>query len=147
MNGVSVIGDKVGETMYYGPGAGGDATASAVIANLVDIARRGKGSPMLGFTKPLEGELTLAKSDDIETKYYIRMEVKDKSGVLAKVASVLGEQDISIETMVQKGAKDGNANLLLSTHMAKEKDIKQALQKLTDIKVVNKKPMMIRIES
>ncbi len=147
MNGVSVIGDKVGETMYYGPGAGGDATASAVIANLIDIARRGKGSPMLGFTKPLEGELKLASSDTIETKYYLRMEVEDKSGVLAKVATVLGEQDISIETMVQKAAKEGNANLLLSTHIAKEKDIKQALQKLTDIKVVNKKPMMIRIES
>jgi len=146
MNGVSVIGDKVGETMYYGPGAGGDATASAVIANLVDIARRGKGSPMLGFTKPLEGQLKLASSDNIETQYYIRMEVEDRSGVLAKVASILGEQDISIETMIQKPATCGNANLLLSTHSAKEKDIKEALNKLTDTKVVNKQPMMIRIE-
>ena len=146
MNGVSVIGDKVGETMYYGPGAGGDATASAVIANLVDIARRGKGSPMLGFTKPLEGQLKLASSDNIETQYYIRMEVEDRSGVLAKVASILGEQDISIETMIQKPAQNGNANLLLSTHIAKEKDIKEALKKLTDTKVVNKQPMMIRIE-
>ena len=146
MNGVSVIGDKVGETMYYGAGAGGDATASAVIANLVDIARRGKGSPMLGFTKPLEGQLKLASSDDIETQYYLRMEVEDRSGVLAKVATILGEQDISIETMIQKPASKGNANLLLSTHDAKEKDIKGALNKLTDTKVVNKQPMMIRIE-
>jgi len=146
MNGVSVIGDKVGETMYYGPGAGGDATASAVIANLVDIARRGKGSPMLGFTKPLEGQLKLAKSDNIETQYYIRMEVEDKCGVLAKVSSILGELNISIETMIQKSASNGNANLLLSTHTAKEKDIKDALAKLTDTKVVNKQPMMIRIE-
>ena len=146
MNGVSVIGDKVGETMYYGPGAGGDATASAVIANLVDIARRGKGSPMLGFTKPLEGQLKLASSDNIETQYYIRMEVEDRSGVLAKVASILGEQDISIETMIQKPAQNGNANLLLSTHIAKEKNIKEALKKLTDTKVVNKQAMMIRIE-
>ena len=146
MNGVSVIGDKVGETMYYGPGAGGDATASAVIANLVDIARRGKGSPMLGFTKPLEGQLKLANSDTIETQYYIRMEVEDKCGVLAKVSSILGELNISIETMIQKSASNGNANLLLSTHTAKEKDIKDALAKLTDTKVVNKQPMMIRIE-
>ena len=147
MNGISVIGDKVGETMYYGPGAGGDATASAVIANLVDIARRGKGSPMLGFTKPLEGQLKLASSDNIETQYYIRMEVEDRSGVLARVASILGEQNISIETMIQKPAPNGNANLLLSTHLAKEKDIKEALNKLEDTKIVNKQPVMIRIES
>lgn len=146
MNGVSVIGDKVGETMYYGAGAGGDATASAVIANIIDIARRGKGSPMLGFTKPLEGELKLACSDSIVTKYYIRMEVEDKSGVLAKVASILGEQDISIETMVQKASKEGRANLLFSTHECKEIDIKTALKKLTDLKVVNFEPVMIRIE-
>jgi homoserine dehydrogenase len=146
MNGISVIGDRVGETMYYGPGAGGDATASAVIANLVDIARRGKGSPMLGFTKPLEGELKLACSNSIETKYYIRMEVKDKSGVLAKVTAILGEERISIETMVQKGSGESNANLLFSTYRCKEEDIKTALKKLTDLKVVNKQPVMIRIE-
>jgi len=147
MNGISVIGDKVGETMYYGPGAGGDATASAVIANLVDIARRGKGSPMLGFTKPLEGGiLKLANSDNIQTKYYIRMEVEDKSGVLAKVASIFGEESISIETMVQKIASNANANLLLSTHTAQEKDIKTALNKLTDSGLVKSSPVMIRIE-
>jgi len=147
MNGVSVIGDKVGETMYYGPGAGGDATASAVIANLVDIARRGKGSPMLGFTKPLEtGGLKLSSSDNIQTKYYIRLKVEDKSGVLAKVATILGEQDISIKTMVQKEQNDQSASLLLSTHVCKESDIKIALQKLEDSGVVKSTPIMIRIE-
>ncbi len=146
LNGVSVLGDKVDETLYIGPGAGGDATASAVIANIIDIARRGKGAPMLGFTKPLEGELKLASPEDIITKYYIRMEVEDKSGVLAKVATILGEEDISIETMIQKASKEGCANLLFSTHESKEKDIKTALKKLTDLKVVNCEPVMIRIE-
>jgi len=147
MNGISVIGDKVGETMYYGPGAGGDATASAVIANLVDIARRGKGSPMLGFTKPMEtGQLKLASSDDIQTKYYIRLKVEDKSGVLAKVATILGEQDISIKTMIQKEQSDNSASLLLSTHICKEIDIKKALKKLKDSGVVKTTPIMIRIE-
>jgi homoserine dehydrogenase len=147
MNGVSVIGDKVGETMYYGPGAGGDATASAVIANLVDIARRGKGSPMLGFTKPLEcGALRLANSDNIQTKYYIRMEVEDRSGVLAKVSKILGDRDISIETMIQKTASSGNANLLLSTHICKELDIKKALEEITESGVVKSEPAMIRID-
>ncbi len=146
MNGVSVIGDKVGETMYYGAGAGGDATASAVIANIIDIARRGKGSPMLGFTNPLESGLVLANSDDIQTKYYIRMEVEDKSGVLAKVATIFGNQNISIETMVQKTPKDGDAMLLLSTHTSKESDIKKALNDLTASGVVINKPSMIRID-
>ncbi|MCD4757219.1 MAG: homoserine dehydrogenase [Arcobacteraceae bacterium] len=147
MNGVSVIGDKVGETMYYGPGAGGNATASAVIANLIDIARRGKGSPMLGFTKPMEtGGLKLASSDNIQTKYYIRIKVEDKSGVLAKVSTILGEQDISIKTMIQKEQKDNSASLLLSTHICKESDIKVALKKLKDSGVVKTTPIMIRIE-
>ena len=146
MNGVSVIGDKVGETMYYGAGAGGDATASAVIANIIDIARSGKSTPMLGFKKPLETGLKLASSDDIKTKYYIRMEVEDKSGVLAKVATILGNKNISIKTMVQKTSNNNNANLLLSTHTCKESDIKKALEELTISGVVKIKPSMIRIE-
>ena len=146
MNGVSVIGDKVGETMYYGAGAGGNATASAVIANIIDIARSGKSTPMLGFTKALESGLVLAKSDNIQTKYYIRMEVEDKSGVLAKVATIFGNQNISIKTMVQRTSNDGDAMLLLSTHTCKESDIKKALNDLTTSGVVKSKPSMIRIE-
>ena len=146
MNGISVIGDKVGETMYYGAGAGGDATASAVIANLIDIARAGKSSPMLGFKKPLESGLQLAKSDDIYTKYYIRLEAEDKSGVLAKIASIFGNTNISIKTMVQKTSSQNKANLLLSTHTSKESDIKKALKELETSGVVKTKPSMIRIE-
>ena len=70
MNGISVIGDKVGETMFYGAGAGGDATASAVVANIIDIARRGKGSPMLGFENQPGEKITLMSKDNIQTKYY-----------------------------------------------------------------------------
>ena len=146
MNGVSVVGDKVGETLYYGAGAGGDATASAVIANIVDIARKGKGSPMLGFKKPLEGSLSLASSDDIETKYYLRMQVEDKAGVLAKVSTILGNKDISINSMLQKPCDENSANLLLSTHTCKESDIKSALNELENSGVVLSTPAMIRIE-
>jgi len=146
MNGVSVIGDKVGETMYYGPGAGGDATASAVIANIIDIARSGKSTPMLGFNKPLESGFKLANIDDMITRYYLRLEVEDKSGVLAKVANILGDKNISIKTMVQKASKTNSVNLLLSTHSCKEKDIKQALEELKVSGVVKSTPAMIRIE-
>jgi homoserine dehydrogenase len=146
MNGVSVIGDKVGETMYYGPGAGGDATASAVIANIVDIARRGKGSPMLGFESSHGEDLKLMPKDKIRTKYYLRLRVEDKVGVLARVSTILGENNISIEKLIQKPLNKTCANLLLSTHTSVEKDVISALQALEDAGAVTSKPVMIRIE-
>jgi homoserine dehydrogenase len=146
MNAISVVGDKVGETLYYGAGAGGYATASAVVANLIDIARKDKGSPMLGFKKPLEDGLTLASKDDIQTKYYLRMSVEDKSGVLAKVSTILGYKNISIKTMLQKSSSQNQATLLLSTHTCNEIDIKSALKELEKSKVVLSTPAMIRIE-
>src|SRR5574344_425910 len=146
MNGISVVGDKVGETMFYGAGAGGDATASAVIANIIDIARRGKGSPMLGFEKQVGVKPTLMPKDEIKTKYYLRLEVADKTGTLAKVAKVFGDNSISIENMMQKAKKDEKANLLLTTHTCVEKDILKAIYELEHSQVVLKKPAMIRIE-
>ena len=146
MNGISVIGDKVGETMYYGPGAGGDATASAVIANIIDIARSGKSTPMLGFNQSLESGLKLANIDEMQTKYYLRLDVEDKSGVLAKVATILGDRNISIKTMVQNGSSTNTVKLLLSTHSCKECDIKDALSELKNSGIVKSEPAMIRIE-
>ncbi len=146
MNGVSVIGDKVGETMYYGPGAGGDATASAVIANIVDIVRRGKGSPMLGFESHHGEDLKLMSKDNIQTKYYIRLRVEDKLGVLAKVASILSNKNISIEKMIQKPLNTTCAHLLIATHTSKEKNIVEALKTIEQASVVTTKPIMVRIE-
>ena len=146
MNGISVVGDKVGETMFYGAGAGGDATASAVIANIIDIARRGKGSPMLGFENQPGEKITLMSKDNIQTKYYLRLEVADKSGTLAKIATILGNNSISIEAMLQKPLKNGSANLLLTTHISIEKDIIKAMTELENSGVILTKPAMIRIE-
>lgn len=102
MNAVSVIGDVVGETMYYGPGAGGDATASAVISDIIEIVR-GQNKPMLGYKKPLEIEkLTLKTPDEIETKYYLRIAVNDEIGVLEKIAHILAKNNISIESFSSK---------------------------------------------
>ena len=146
MNGISVVGDKVGETMFYGAGAGGDATASAVVANIIDIARKGKGSPMLGFENQPGEKITLMPKENIKTKYYLRLEVADKSGTLAKVATILGDNSISIEAMMQKPLKAQNANLLLTTHSCIEKDIIKAIKELENSGVVLAKPAMIRIE-
>ena len=146
MNGISVVGDKVGETLYYGPGAGGDATASAVVANIIDIARSGKSTPMLGFDKPMEGkQLTLKATQNIKSKYYLRINVSDKAGVLAKITKVFEDNNISVETMLQRPASLDSANLLISTHIAIEKDIQNMIKEIAALDFVNSTPVMIRI--
>ncbi len=148
MNGVSVIGDCVGETMYYGPGAGGDATASAVIADLIDIARDDNNSPMLGFKKILENDiLKLKNANEIFTKYYIRLIVEDKIGVLSKISNILGEENISINSFLQKQSKNAKfATLLFSTHQCFEENVQNAIKKINKCDFVKQKPAMIRIE-
>jgi len=146
MNAISVVGDKVGETLYYGPGAGGDATASAVVANIIDIARSGKSTPMLGFDRPMEGtKLTLKPTANIQTKYYLRINVSDKAGVLAKITKIFEENNISVETMLQRPSNGNSANLLISTHTAIESDIQNMICTLESLDFVNAKPVMIRI--
>jgi homoserine dehydrogenase len=148
MNGISVIGDKVGETFYYGPGAGGEATASSVIADLIAIAR-GEQTPMLGFSSGGEGGMTLARKDDIESKYYLRVLVEDVAGVLARIAQVLADNDISIDTVLQrkKRVQKEWANLLLSTHTARETDINEAMREIATLGFVKSPPVMLRIDS
>jgi homoserine dehydrogenase len=145
MNGISVVGDKVGETLYYGAGAGGDATASAVVANIIDIARSGKSKPMLGFDKPMEAGLTLKPIQNIESKYYLRTNVSDKIGVLARITKIFEENNISIETILQRPSSNGSVNLLISTHIAFERDIQNLIGSLESLEFVNFRPVMIRI--
>lgn len=145
MNGISVVGDKVGETLYYGAGAGGDATASAVVANIIDIARSGKSKPMLGFDKPMEDGLVLKPSKNIISKYYLRINVSDKIGVLARITKMFEENSISIESILQRQTDGASANLLISTHKALESDIQKLISSLQKCEFVNSKPVMIRI--
>ncbi len=147
MNGISVVGNYVGETLYYGPGAGGDATASAIVANIIDIARSGKSAPMLGFNKPLEGALKLKAKDAITSRYYLRISVQDRPGVLAQIATIFGTHNISIETMIQPPCEDKYANLLLSTHKAQERNMQQVMSELEALDFVIERPAMIRIVS
>jgi homoserine dehydrogenase len=145
MNAVSVIGDVVGETMYYGPGAGGDATASAVISDIIEIAR-GNKSPMLGYKIPLEIEkLTLKPVEEIESRYYLRIAVNDEIGVLEKIAHLLAKNNISIESFLQK-PRNGYVKLLFATHKCKEKEIKKALSEIQNMNFVIKPINYIRIE-
>lgn len=146
MNAVSVVGDRVGETMYYGAGAGGDATASAVIADIVDIVR-GNHGPMLGYKKGLESGLMLLSKDEITTHYYLRLEVDDKSGVLAAITRELEKFDISIESMLQQPHKsDDKVKLLFTTHKCKEAKIREAMTILKSLDCVHGEIAMMRIE-
>lgn len=145
MNAISVVGDCVGETLYYGAGAGGNATASAVISDIIEIART-KSSPMLGFKTPSD-KLRLKPLEKIISAYYLRILVSDKPGVLAKIATIFGEVGISIDTFLQRKAKNKNhSTLLLSTHSCSEAEIRVALQRIGDLEVVQTTPVMIRIE-
>lgn len=145
MNGISVVGDRVGETLYYGPGAGGDATASAVVANIIDIVRSGKRSPMLGFNHPLEEGLKLKNAENIRSKYYLRLRIEDKAGILAQITQLFAEHQISVESMIQRPCADNCAHLLFSTHEALEKDVRTMIEKLSSLDTVLEKPFMIRM--
>lgn len=147
MNAVTVVGDRVGETMYYGPGAGGDATASAVIADIVDIVRGNQG-PMLGYKKGLESGLKLLPKEEIRSHYYLRMSVDDKKGVLAEITQLFSRLDISIEAMMQKPDydKDACVELLFIIHECKERTIQEAIVALEALEVIHGKIGMIRIE-
>jgi len=145
MNGISVVGDRVGETLYYGPGAGGNATASAVVANIIDIVRSGKRSPMLGFNHPLEEGLRLKNSDDICSKYYLRLRVSDKPGILAQITRLFADHSISIEAVIQRPSESECAHLLFATHEATERAIHQLMEQLEGLDAVLESPFMIRI--
>ncbi len=147
MNAVGVVGDCVGQTMFYGPGAGGDATASAVIADIIEIARGNRG-PMLGYKKGLEGKkLELVDIDEIQSKYYLKLKVEDKPGVLASVTSALSKEGISISSILQKDSRvENRVRLLLTTHMCKEKNIKNAIDSLKKLESVGDNVSFIRIE-
>jgi len=146
MNAVSVVGDRVGETMYYGAGAGGDATASAVVADIVDIVR-GNTGPMLGYKKPLESGMDLLFESEIVTHYYLRMSVIDQSGVLARITKELEKFDISVESMLQKPHRDDElVKLLFTTHECKEEKIQEAMLVLKKLECVSGDIAMMRIE-
>ena len=146
-NAVSVVGDAVGETMFYGPGAGGPATASSVISDLIDIARDGK-SPMLGYKAPFEiNALGLLDPSEIRTKYYFRLRVEDKVGVLAKITNLMSENNLSIDSLLQKPKDESPyATLSFTTHTSVEKDVRRTMEILQEQEFVKEKPFMMRIE-
>ena len=145
MNAINITGNKVGESIYYGAGAGGDATASSVVSDIIDIVTLKENRPTLGFKEQLSKKYELLNKDDIKTSYYVKIDVEDKMGVFSKIATIFNKHNISLEKIMQKP----NANLSqiqISTHKSKEYDIKNAIKEVSKIEHVKTYPTMIRIE-
>ncbi len=144
-NAISVTGDIVGESVYIGRGAGQDATASAVVSDVVDA-----GTAIAHGIMPEEPinrkDLQLARPDEVFRSFYIRLSVKDEPGVLADVATILSKNGISIESVLQSpNGEKNSANLVLTTHVCSEADMAAAVRRLKRHKALMKKPFLLRI--
>ena len=154
MNAVLVKGDAVGQTLYYGKGAGSEPTASAVIADLVDLARLNASSgqttsvPMLSFQPEHLQDLTVLPIADCETGFYIRLRVLDQPGVLADITRVLADGGISIDAFVQRAPQQGvqEAEVVLLTHRCIERSLRLAISRMVQLPSVLNEPITLRVE-
>jgi homoserine dehydrogenase len=153
MNAVVVKGDAVGPTLYYGAGAGAEPTASAVVADLIDVARLASASaeqrvPYLGFQPDQMASLPILPIGEIDSAYYLRMRALDKPGVLAEVTKILGDRDISIDAMMQKEPDENEteADIVILTHVTKEKNMDAAIAAIEALPAIDGKVTRIRME-
>ncbi len=153
MNAVRVNADMVGETLFYGAGAGALPTASAVVADIIDTSRliaadSGQRVPYLAFQPAQVQAQTMLPMDEITSSYYLRVQAEDKPGVLGQIAGLLAAQNVSIEALIQKGVLDGRtAEIVILTHSTVEKHIKAAIAAIETLGSVREKVVMIRMES
>lgn len=154
MNAVMIQADALGQTLYYGAGAGSEATASAVIADLVDIARAHRqnsrlGVPSLGYRADALNDLKVVPINEIESAYYLRILAKDHPGVLANVAQILSRHSINIESITQKESDEQNGlvPMILLTHRVCEKDMDHVIDAIEALDDVVGSVIRIRVES
>ncbi len=154
MNAVQVEADAVGSTLYYGKGAGAEPTASAVIADLVDVTRLHTADPEhrvphLAFQPNQVRDLKVLPIERVVTSYYLRMRVADKPGVLAEITRILADSEISIEALLQKEALDGESetDIIMLTHRTVEANANAAIKKIEALDVVRGTVTRIRVES
>jgi homoserine dehydrogenase len=151
-NAFHLVGDASGPVFLFGQGAGMMPTASAVFSDILDSARNVmKGIsgrvPLRSITETGMKKIQLIPMDNIETKYYFRFTVVDRPGVLSKISGILGDHNISLETVIQKASKEAGAvPIVMTTYKAKEKDVRQALTKIDRLDIVRDKTILIRIE-
>ncbi len=154
MNAVVVQGDAVGPTLYYGAGAGAEATASAVVADLMDIARlmdatTAQRVPELAFQADKIQDLPILPIDEVNSAYYLRLQATDKPGVIAAVTKILGDRAISIDAMIQKEPEVGKseADVVILTHETIEKNMNAAIAEIEALPAVAEKLVKLRMET
>ncbi len=154
MNAVLVKGDAVGPTLYYGAGAGAEATASAVIADLVDVTRMHTADPEhhvphFAFRSDRLSDTPVLPMGEVRSCYYLRLQVVDRPGVLADITRILGDLSISIEAMLQRNPVQGEpyVNIIIITHLTREKDVDAAIDSIEALPVTSGSVTRIRIES
>ncbi len=154
MNAVLVKGDAVGPTLYYGAGAGADPTASAVVADVVDVVRALTADPEnrvphLAFQPDALSDMPILSMDDVETAYYLRLQASDEPGVLADVTRILGERDISIEAILQKqpAQDETRVPIILLTQRIREKQMNAAIKQIEALESIHGDVVRIRLEA
>jgi homoserine dehydrogenase len=151
-NAIHLIGDAVGDIVLYGKGAGSLPTASAVVGDIIDLARnRIKGVagriPVASFQWESRMPMGIKPMADIESMYYLRCMVKDQPGVLSKISGILGQRGISISSVLQKGRKEGQTvPLVILTHRSLERAIQSALQEINALPMVSEPTTLLRME-
>ena len=152
-NAIMVNADAVGTTLFYGPGAGAEPTASAVIADIVDIARvldsyPDSWVPPLGCHSSVLQECTLMAIEDVETSFYIRFSALDKPGVLSDITKIMGDTGISIEAIIQREQPAGEryVNVIILTNVTKEKCLNEAVAQIEQLETVRGQVSFIRVE-
>ncbi|TMS57387.1 homoserine dehydrogenase [Imbroritus primus] len=153
MNAVVVQGDAVGPTLYYGKGAGAEPTASAVIADLIDVTRLQTADPEhrvphLAFQPDALSNVPVLPMDEVFTSYYLRMRVADQTGVLADITRILADAGISIDAMSQKESREDEqqTDIIVLTHVAQEKQVNAAIQRIEALPTVLSDVTRIRME-
>ncbi len=152
MNAIAIDADATGQTMLYGHGAGMMPTASAVLSDIADIARNiisGARTrlPILGYPEDNIKKIPILSMEALYTKYYLRFEAQDHPGVLAKISGILGDNNISIKSVHQKGRKsNGKVPVVMITHIAREAWVQKALKQISKTDSVVGRPVVIRIE-
>ena len=151
-NAIFVKGDAVGSTLFYGAGAGMMPTGSAVVSDLVDLCRNirlgvSRRVPLLSYQREHLREAEIKPMRDISSTYYLRFTVVDRPGVLSRISGILGDLDISISSVIQKGGRGEKAvYIYMLTHEAREKNMEKALQVIDRLPVIMDKTVLIRIE-
>ncbi|NOL51716.1 homoserine dehydrogenase [Pelistega suis] len=150
MNAVVVKGDAVGETLYYGAGAGSEPTASAVVADLVDVTRLLTADPEhrvppLAFQANALADYPILPIEEVTSSYYLRLHVEDRPGVMAEIATILAKGNISINSMIQDPETNG-ASIIFLIHQAREGNVLEAIKQIERLSFVQSKVTMIRLE-